>query len=130
MLRRCWGLAIVGIFVFAVMPAWGQTYNKEAVQALIEPAGGRGTGRQVPGRAVEQIRPRVLDARALGTRERMPADEPRVVVCGDDSPLRRSDIGHHTVLGGGPQDLADHVRERADGHRYEHRVGVRLDGAG
>lgn len=38
MLRRCWALAVVGIFSIAIVPAWGQsgtpTYNKEAVQAL------------------------------------------------------------------------------------------------
>ncbi len=34
MLRRCWGLAIVGIFALTVVPAWGQAYNKEAVEAL------------------------------------------------------------------------------------------------
>jgi hypothetical protein len=34
MLRRCWGLAIVGIFAFTGLPAWGQTYNKDAVRAL------------------------------------------------------------------------------------------------
>ena len=36
MLRRCWGLAIVGIFTIAIVPAWGQTatYNKDAVIAL------------------------------------------------------------------------------------------------
>jgi len=36
MLRRCWGLAIVGIFTLAFAPAWGQStaYNKDAVKAL------------------------------------------------------------------------------------------------
>src|SRR5437660_626895 len=38
MLRRCWALAVVGIFSIAIVPAWGQTgslsYNKEKVQAL------------------------------------------------------------------------------------------------
>ena len=36
MLRRCLGLVILGMFAFALTPAWGQTptYNKEAVRAL------------------------------------------------------------------------------------------------
>ena len=36
MLRRCWGLAIVGIFAIAFAPAWGQdpAYDKDAVKAL------------------------------------------------------------------------------------------------
>ena len=36
MLRRCWSLAIVGIFTVAIVPAWGQNaaYNKDAVKAL------------------------------------------------------------------------------------------------
>src|SRR5262245_27211512 len=36
MLSRRWGLAIVGVFAFALTPAWGQTssYDKEAVKAL------------------------------------------------------------------------------------------------
>jgi hypothetical protein len=36
MLRRCWGLAIVGVFTIAIVPAWGQTasYDKDAVKAL------------------------------------------------------------------------------------------------
>ena len=36
MLRRCWGLAIVGIFSIAFAPAWGQnpSYDKDAVKAL------------------------------------------------------------------------------------------------
>jgi hypothetical protein len=38
MLRRCWGLAVVGILSIAIVPAWGQnastSYNKDAVKAL------------------------------------------------------------------------------------------------
>lgn len=36
MLRRCWALAIVGIFTVALAPAWGQNpeYKKDAVNAL------------------------------------------------------------------------------------------------
>jgi hypothetical protein len=37
MLRRCLGLAIAGVFVVALTPAWGQgtaNYNKDAVKAL------------------------------------------------------------------------------------------------
>ena len=38
MLRRCWGLAIVGIFTLVLTPAWGQSvpiaYNKDQVKAL------------------------------------------------------------------------------------------------
>lgn len=36
MLSRCWGLAMVGVFAFALTPAFGQSssYNKDAVKAL------------------------------------------------------------------------------------------------
>jgi len=35
MLRRCWSLALVGIFTFALAPVWGQAnYNKDEVKAL------------------------------------------------------------------------------------------------
>jgi hypothetical protein len=38
MLRRCWGLAILGMLAIAIAPAWGQnastSYNKEAIKAL------------------------------------------------------------------------------------------------
>ena len=39
MLRRCWGLAILGVFSFALVPAWGLSqsstpYNEDAVKAL------------------------------------------------------------------------------------------------
>jgi Protein of unknown function (DUF1553)/Protein of unknown function (DUF1549) len=36
MLRRCWSLAIVGVFAITIAPAWGQTpaYDKDAVKAL------------------------------------------------------------------------------------------------
>lgn len=35
MLRRCWGLAVIGFFSFALAPVWGQSnYDKEAVKAL------------------------------------------------------------------------------------------------
>lgn len=38
MLRRCWVIALVGVFTAALSPAWGQqgsgSYNKEAVKAL------------------------------------------------------------------------------------------------
>ncbi len=34
MMRRSLVLAILGILTFAIVPAWGQAYNKEAVQAL------------------------------------------------------------------------------------------------
>ena len=46
------------------------------VQALVEHAARALGRRQVPGRALEQLGPRVLDARRLGARQRMPADEP------------------------------------------------------
>src|SRR5262245_19366361 len=34
MLRRSWSLAIVTCLVFAVVPAWGQSYDKKAVHDL------------------------------------------------------------------------------------------------
>src|SRR5687767_11664470 len=38
MLRRCLGLAILGVFALAIAPVWGQssssTYDKDAVKAL------------------------------------------------------------------------------------------------
>jgi hypothetical protein len=49
------------------------------VQALVERARGGRARRQVPGRAVEQVGARVLDARGLGAGERVPADEARIV---------------------------------------------------
>ena len=52
--------------------------GERPVQALVERARGRRAGRQVPGRAVEEVGARVLDAGGLGTGERVPADEARV----------------------------------------------------
>ena len=80
---------------------------RQPVQPLVEDARGRWARRQVPGRALEKIRPRVFGAGVLGPRQRMAADEPRVVVRGDDRPLRRADVGHDAVARRGRERLAD-----------------------
>ena len=73
--------------------------------------------------AVEQVGARVLDAGVLGTGQRVAADEPRIVVGGDDGPLGRADVGDDAVAGGGSERLADGVRQRSDGDRHEHGLG-------
>ena len=53
--------------------------HEQPVQALVEhPGGFFPRGRQVPGRALEEVGARVLDAGALGPREGVAADEPLV----------------------------------------------------
>ena len=71
--------------------------GEQPVQALVEHALGARGRRQVPGRAVEQVGPRVLDPGRLGARERVPADEARVVDRRDQLALGRADVGDHAV---------------------------------
>ena len=94
------------------------------MEPLVEHARGCGPGRQVPGGAVEQIRARVLGAGVLRARQRMAAHEPRVVVRGDDRPLRRAHVGHDAVARRGRERGPDGRRKRADGHRHERCLGV------
>ena len=56
--------------------------------------GGR---RQVPGGVLEEIGAGVLDARRLRARQRVAADEARVVDAPHERPLDRADVGHHAV---------------------------------
>ena len=68
-----------------------------SVQPLVERARRRRPRRQIPRRAVEEVGARVLDARGLGTGERMSADEARIVAIADDRPLGRADVADRAV---------------------------------
>ena len=78
----------------------------------------RARRRQVPGGAVEQVRARVLDARRLGARERVAADEARGRrPARHDGALGRADVGDDAVRPGAPRsasrDRARRARRRA-----------------
>ncbi len=67
----------------------------------------------------------MLDARALGPRERVPADEALVRGRLGDDPLGGADVGHDAVRAGGCESLRDRLRELSDGRGDEDRVGAR-----
>ena len=71
--------------------------DQRTVQALVERAGGGQTRREVPGRALEQVGARVLDAGGLGAGQRVPADEARIGASGDDRALGRADVADRAV---------------------------------
>jgi hypothetical protein len=107
----------------------GAEADEQAVQALVQQAAGALGRRQVPGRAVEQVGARGVDAGRLGARDRMPADEARVVDRRRQRALGRSDVGHERVVACGGERVGDERRQRA--HRRAGEDGVRtLDGVG
>ena len=67
----------------------------------------------------------MLDARGLGARQRMAADEARVVDRADHRALDRADVGHHAVRPGGGERLADRRRQHLDRSGHEREVRVR-----
>ena len=85
--------------------------DEQPVEPLVQDARGRRRRRQVPGRALEQIGAGVLDPRALGARQRMPADEPGVPMGGDDLALGRADVGDDAVR----RRRREHVADRRPG---------------
>ncbi len=88
----------------------------EPREALVQHAGRALAGRQVPRRVVEEVFARVRDARRLGARERVPADEVLAIDGLDERLLRRADIGH------------DRARQRVA--QVAHGAGQRVDGHG
>ena len=78
----------------------------EPVHPLEQHAAGRALRREVPGGALEEVLPGVLDARDLGARERVPADE-ALVLAGraDDGALGRADVRHGAVRRGEREHL-------------------------
>ncbi len=105
---------------------------EQPVQALVEhPAGALG-GRQVPGGAVEQVRPGVGDARGLGAGQRVAADEARIVDGRHHRALRRAHVGDDAVLPRRVQHLAHGGRQVAHRGGHERRLGAvqgRVEGA-
>ena len=79
--------------------------DDQPVQALVEQAAGALGRRQVPGRAVEQVAARGVDARRLGAGDRVAADEARVVDRGGQRALGRPDVGDDRVVARGVQRL-------------------------
>ena len=86
--------------------------DERAVQALVERSLGRGPRGEIPRRAVEEVGAGVLDARGLGARERVAADEARVIASADDGALGRADVGDRAVRRRAGQRLVDRAAER------------------
>ena len=83
----------------------------------------RARRRQVPGRALEEVLAGVLDARRLGARQRVAADEALVVDRRDDRALRRADVGDDAVRPARAASTAPTVAgQRADRRGDERRV--------
>ena len=99
----------------SIAAGWAPIADERAVQALVERARRCRPGRQVPGRAVEEVGAGVLDARGLGARERVAADEARVVAAGDDRALGRADVADRAVAGAAraPRRRRRRARRRA-----------------
>ena len=83
--------------------------------------GARGR-RQVPGGAVEEVRPRVLDAGRLGARERVPADEARVATAPTSARLVEPTSVTTQSSPAAAERLAHHARQRADRRGDEGRL--------
>ena len=77
-----------------------------AVQPLVGGALRGRRRRQVPGGVGEQVGARVLDARGLGARQRVAADEARIVDRAHHRALDRADVGDHAVRPGRREHLA------------------------
>ena len=94
-----------------------------ALEAVVVDAPGLLARREVPARALEELRPGVLDPGRLGAGDRMPADEaPGGRVRGealDEIPLGRADVGDDRVVAARLERLAR--RDRADGRRAPRR---------
>ena len=82
-------------------------------------------GSQVPRRILEQVRAGVLDARCLGARQRVPTDEPLVVVDAvEHGPLDRADVADHAVARARKR-LAHDAGQHPHGRAHEARLGAR-----
>ena len=66
----------------------------------------------------------MLDARGLGARQRVAADEALIVDRGHERALGRADVGHHAGRRGGRQRLLHHARQRPHRRGDERRVGA------
>jgi hypothetical protein len=96
----------------------------EAVQALVGRAVRGLRGRQVPRGVGEEIGAGVLDARGLRARQRMAADEARVVDGVDDAALDRADVADDALLA---RDVEHRLHDRAEHlHGRGHEGKVRL----
>ena len=99
--------------------------DEQAVEPLVQDPRGALAGREVPGRPVEQVRPRVLHAQGLGARDRMAADEALVLGGRRNGALRGAHVGHHAIRSGEGQRLGAQLRERAHGRAQERGLRVR-----
>ena len=93
-----------------------------AIQPLVEHPARAFGWRQVPGRAVEEVLPRVVDAGRLGPRERMAADEPSdvlIIEAGCTNALHHRLLGRPDIrddaVAPHPERAHDCLTERADG---------------
>ena len=103
--------------------------GQEAVHALQQHAARRRLRRQVPGRAVEEVLARVVDACDLGAGQRVAADEALVGARGlDDLALRRADVGHRAARRRRGEHVARDLRQHVDGRADDRDVGA-VDGA-
>ena len=84
---RCETVAITGRGRRRRSPSVLRRSRQRPVQTLVELPRGRRARREIPGRAVEEVGASVLDARGFGARERVAADEARIVGGGDDARL-------------------------------------------
>ena len=97
----------------------------EAEEALVEHAAGALGRRQVPGRVLEQVGARVLDARRLRAGERMAADEPlrRRATPSTHEPLDRADVADDAVAAV-RERLCRERRQRAHRRADEAHLGA------
>ena len=97
----------------------------EPVQPLVEDPRGRRGRRQVPGRAVEQVGARVLDAGRLGAGERVAADESRVARARRRSPRLVEPTSVTTQSAGAAASTSSTASgSTPTGTADEHRLGV------
>ena len=98
--------------------------DDEAMQPFVQEPGGALARRQVPGRALEQVRARVLDTGGLRAGDRVAADEALVGDRLDDPPLRRADVGDDAVVRGSRERALDELGQRADRPAGEADLGA------
>jgi hypothetical protein len=117
----------------------GAERDDEVMEPLVQESRGSLQRREVPDRALEEVRARVLNARRLRPGHRMSADEALVVDGFDEALLGRPDVGHEAVLRRRSERSRHLVRERADRRAREagggalerplDRLGGPVDGA-
>ncbi len=114
---------VVGVRVERDRP--GADVDHEAVEPLVQEAPGVRERREVPNGALEEVGARVLDAGRLGARDRVPADEARVVDGAQQLALGRAHVGHERVRPGGIKRGAHLFGQRAHGRAGEAEIRAR-----